>query len=347
VTVGSDVAIRYPVDGLVSFHYYRRDADMDAVTRSGRLRLIGDSGAYSAFSQGAGIALGDYAAWCTRWQSSLFWIAALDVIGDPAATFRNWKIMLDTHGLLTVPTLHAGLPTRWLDAYADEGVDFIGLGGMVGGAPAALRWLVHTFRHARDHHPHIRFHGWGVTHRRILDTLPFFSVDSSGVLGAAYRYAKLRLFDPRTSRHHSVDLDGRDVFRLAPLLRGTYGVDPNMIATSHAANRAVLIRLAASSTQQWASWLQRRHKVSAPRTGVNTHSCDRFEVTNVGRDLIGPRLHLVSAAGGGGQDDLLTASDLPALVGPRVHVVDTDPSHLGAVTGGAATRSARTREGTR
>ncbi len=342
----SRVLVTYPVDSLVSYHYYGKDRDMEAITATGRLRLIGDSGAYSAFSQGAAIRLGEYAEWCTKWKAHLYWIAALDVIGDPLGTFKNWQALRDRHGLTTIPTLHAGTPTRWLDAYVAEGVDFLGLGGMVGGSLRAFPWLVQTFRYARDKHPQVRFHGWGITHRKLVDALPFYSVDSSGTLGQAYRFGTLKLFDPATGKHRSVKLDGRAVYRVAELLRHTYGVKPATIAISVPSNRATLIQVAAASTQQYAAWLQRRHQVAAPVVGVNP-ACvpdpgTRVHLVSgtqqapgrtdldavVGGPPDGTRVHLAGASPGRTVDELMVT----ATGGTRVHLVDGSLGNLTAVT---------------
>lgn len=306
--------LTFPVDALVSYHYYRDDNTMAALARTGRLRLIGDSGAFSAMTQGAHIDLDDYAAWCQRWRSHLFWTASLDVIGDPEATYRNWLTLRDRHNMVTVPTIHAGTEARWLDVYAREGVDLVGLGGMAGtgAAPRAFRWAVHMFRYARDRWPDVRYHLWGVTNRQFLDNLPTYSADSSGVLGSAYRYAQLRVFDPASGRHHNVELRGGGaIYRIGPLLRRVYGVDPAEIARSTPANRATLIRLATASTQQYAAWLQRRHQVTPPLrsvhagapTGTRVHVVAGTKQQSGNNDLDavigGPLLHLVSANGGG------------------------------------------------
>lgn len=307
---GGTVNLTYPVDALVSYHYYQRDDLMGAVTRPGHLRLIGDSGAYSAYAQGKTIKLAEYAAWCLRWRDQLAWVAALDVIGDPDATYRNWAIFRDQHGICSIPTLHAGGDPARLDVYAAEGVDFIGLGGLVGVANRATGWLVQVLRYARDHHPAMRFHLWGVTTRKILDVLPVYSTDSSGIMGQGYRYARLRIFDPATHRDVQMALNGRDVFKHSALLRRTYGVTPADIATSSPANRALLIQLAAASTQQYAAWLQTRHHVPAPTWGIRDSSD-------------GTRIALVDAAAGHG-----TETDL-ATLGPRVHQVVNRASHTG------------------
>lgn len=279
------VKITFPVDALVSYHYYRDDKDMAPLAAAGRLRLIGDSGAFSALTQGARIDVGEYAAWVARWRQHLYWVANLDVIGDPAATFKNWLTLRDRYGLDTVSTLHAGTDAKWMDAYAAEGVDFLGLGGMAGRGQAqrAFRWAIHMFRHGRDRWPGMRFHLWGVTRRLFLDSLPTYSADSSGVITKACRYGALRLFDPATGRTADVSLHGRGVYGSASLLRRTYGVDPTEIETSHAGNRTALIELSAAATQQYASWLRRRHgEVEPPTWGLT-------------KGLVsGPRLHMVS-----------------------------------------------------
>jgi hypothetical protein len=312
----TQVKITYPVDALVSYHYYREDKAMAPLAQTGRLRLIGDSGAFSAMSLGTPIDLAEYAAWVHRWREHLFWAASLDVIGDPAGTLHNWRLLRDRHGLDTVPTLHAGSDVRGLDVFAKEGATLVGLGGMAGQGQAvrAFRWAVAAFRHARDHHPGMRFHLWGVTNRKFLDNLPAWSADSSGILGAAYRYAQLRVFNPATGKHHNVALraGNRDIYKLSGLLRRVYGVDPPEIETSHPGNRTTLIQLAAASTQQYAAWLQRRHQVTPPALLAQpaTHNLDVASV--------GPRVHVVA-----GTNQAAGANDLDALGGPRVQVTDT------------------------
>lgn len=372
--------ITYPVDALVSFHYYRRDDLMRAVTEPRHLRLIGDSGAFSAWSQGAPVQLSEYAAWCLKWRHTLCWVAALDVIGDPDATRRNWQIMRDDYGLDTVPTLHAGADPKNLDGYADAGVDYCGLGGLVGIAPRAFRWLISVFRYARDNHPGMRFHAWGVTNRQILEALPFYSADSSGIMGQAYRYARLRLFNPHTSRDTAIALDGRDPYRHRDLITGVYGIEPASILTSKPANRALLIKLAAASTQQYARWLQARHKVTAPTWGIREHASpdgtrvhlvgDGHPSTDPGKNALmgvqpgsgprshmtgdrqsppnlsrfaeeGTRIHLVDGAAGPKGDHKLT--DLATLsddTGTRVHVVDANPERLTTLGRGSGTHLA-------
>lgn len=290
MTTTTPVTLTYPFDSLLSYHYFR-NYDIAEIAAGGRIRLIGDSGAFSAWSMGAVITVDEYAGWCAQWWDQLCWAASLDVIGDPVASQRNWLRLRDQHGLLTVPTVHAGTDPSWLDFYASHGVDLIGLGGMAGTGQAvrALRWTVHMFRYARDRWPALRFHLWGVNRWDFLTSLPAWSADSSGIFGQTYRYGRLQLFDPAAGQRLGQVLlrGGRQTHRIGRLLRHTYGVDPADITTSHAGNRARLIRLTAASIQCESRWLAQRHRVAAPAmfrsatpaTGPLIHAADSDEKT--------------------------------------------------------------------
>lgn len=282
--------VTYPIDVLISFHYYRAAVEQIAwLHDQGYMRFIGDSGAFSAHQLGSTIDIAEYAAWCHQLRGRLHWCASLDVIGDPQASWTNWTRLRDRHQLLTVPTLHAGCGTSWLDAYAKEGADLIGLGGMagLGQAPRAFRWAVHMVRHARDHWPQVRFHLWGVAGFQFLETLPAWSADSSGFLGSTRRWAVIRIFDPKKGKVILGNIredSGNSIYQLGPVLREEYGVDPNTIRRSGEHNRKLIIQLTIGSAQRYAAWLQQRHQVAAP-------SSYKGEAT------VGPRIYVVSASG--------------------------------------------------
>lgn len=259
------MSIPWPRNILCSFHYFR-DYDLD---RYSNLNIIGDSGAFSAGSQGAKISTADLAGWAKQWRHRLVWVAALDVIGDPAATRRNWLDMVENHCIPGVPTIHFGEDPSMLDFYAERGVDFVGLGGMVGKHTAKqMRWLITVFRYARDHHPDMKFHGWGVTADSVLQ-LPFYSVDSSGWT-QAFRFGTVILRDPRTNDRIPVQLDGRGVYqpKVARLLLDHYGVNPAHVATSHAGNRQLIVRMSALSASVREQWFRSKHgPIPRPRWG--------------------------------------------------------------------------------
>ena len=263
-------------------YYYFRAFNLD---RLNHLRLIGDSGAFSAHSQGGEVTVDELAAWGTRWRHRLAWVAALDVIGDQKATRRNWQAAVSDHGLDAVPTIHYGTEPRALDWYADRGVDFVGLGGLVGlPLPKQMRWLVSVFKYQRANHPAMRFHGWGITSDRAMH-LPFYSVDSSGWTGAM-RFGTVKLRDPRGPRHDlRVKLDGRDPYRpeVAALLAREYGVNLKAVAKSTAATRPGVSRLGALSTSIHEQRIRARHGpitppswglLEPPTMGMHLHLAD-------------------------------------------------------------------------
>lgn len=345
----------HPLDALVSYHYYKDDATIGPLVATGRLRMIGDSGAFSALTSGHPIKLPEFVAWVKRWGPHLAWVAALDVIGDPVATLKNWRTMRDTHGLDVVPTIHVGADPRCIEPYVRDGVDFFGLGGMVGRALQSLPWLVKMFRYVRDRHPEVRFHLWGMTNRKVLDNLPAYSADSSG-FGAGHRFARFSIFDPRKGHIVNVRMMRNDVYGVAPLLRDFYGVRPEWVLRPTRENRALVMQIYARSYQLYAEWLQARHKVSPPRWGLNNPFPTPTPVD-------GTRIHAVTARSGhGGVDDLrravgdddhagppgtrihavemsdqllstvspLNPDHIAVLSGTRVHAVERDPKHLAA-----------------
>lgn len=316
--MSDDIPLRYPVNALVSFHYFGNN-DIGQMKDWG-LRLIGDSGAFSALTQGTPIDLMAFCDWAHRWRSSLSWIASLDVIGDAEASWNNYRTLRD-QGLDAVPTIHYGEPPELISRYADEGVDFIGLGGMVirkSEPQRLLRWTLSMFRYAREKHPEIRFHGWGVTHPDLVMPLPWFSVDSSG-FSAAYRYGRLTLFDPRKAKRIGIDLNGKDIWKHGAFIRNEYGVDPGKVAVSDSSTRRDLVRLSVAAIQKQEEYLQRRHKVTAPSYGINPDADH------------GPRMH--AAIGFPGSQATLGLSptdsaprEIPDGGGPRLHGALASPS---------------------
>lgn len=275
------IELRHPFNALVSYHYFKK-RDIGALRARG-LRIIGDSGAFSAMSLGKPIDIDAFADWAKVWRDDLCWTASLDVIGDPAASWTNYRHLRDKHGLDVVPTIHFGADPKLLDDYAKDGVDMVGLGGMVGrkGQPAVLlRWCLGVFRYARDNHPTMRFHGWGVTHSALIESLPWYSVDSSG-FGAAWRFGRATIYNPDTRRAVAFATNGRDAYRHATTLRKHYGIPASAVATAGKDTQRNLVRLSGKSYQLLEDRLRRKHKVSAPtygqrhaQAGPNLHAVD-------------------------------------------------------------------------
>jgi hypothetical protein len=313
-----------PRNILLSYWYYKR---ID-IEKFSSCNIVADSGAFSARTLGKTISTTQLVAWVNKWEHLLSWVAALDV-PSIEQTKRNWQRMCDL-GIPGVSTIHAGDPPETMDWYAEQGVDFLGLGG-VAGQPwppsATFRWLVSVFKYARDNHPQMRFHGWGMTHRDWM-RLPFFSVDSSG-WGQAYRYGRIMLRDPVTGESIGVDLDGgKGVYkpRVAQLLKDYYGVLPSEIAKSGPKNRVLLVRLSALSAsvqeEQWRKTF-RNKPVTPPQWG-------RLKGWSLGD---GPVQHLAMSGCGAGIRERKVFEE---FYGPHLHLVDGFSPHMKLVADLAA-----------
>lgn len=148
-----------------------------------------DSGAFTAASTGKPIDLDAYIEFCQREGHRYEAIAALDVIGDAAASWTNYRRMRDA-GIDAIPTFHPNEPWDNLVAMAED-TDYIALGGMVpyvkptrGGHNGLVRWIARCFQVAVDVRPDIRVHGFGISGRRMISLFPWFSIDSTAWLSS-------------------------------------------------------------------------------------------------------------------------------------------------------------------
>lgn len=277
---------------LISFHYYRK---FDLQKFEG-VRIACDSGAISVRRLGKVITTQQIVTWAKIWDHRMAWMASLDVLGDVETSRANWNDMVDL-GIEGVPTLHLREHPSEMDYYAERGVDFMGLGGtaLIDAAPTKedkLKWLVACFKYARENHPQMRFHGWGLSNNYLL-RLPFYSVDSSG-WGASYRYGRLQLRDPnRQGKAHSIVLNGRGTYKpeIATLLRDGYGVNPSDVSLSQPNNRLLMVQmsaLSASVLEQQVRWNHRKGNITSPKWG-------RLGGWNQGEmgEVNGPHIHLV------------------------------------------------------
>ena len=158
------------------------------------ISLFLDSGAFSAWSQGKEIKIEDYITFIRDHENLLGIYANLDVIGDPAATWKNQMIMEDA-GLHPLPVFHYGEDEKWLRRILNRNYDYISLGGMVPISTGDLYfWLDRLFsRYLTDSNgmPIVKVHGFGLTSLRLMLRYNWHSVDSTswvvtGRMGSVY-----------------------------------------------------------------------------------------------------------------------------------------------------------------
>lgn len=160
-----------------------------------QLRFFLDSGAYSAWSAGKPVDLDEYCEFIRANIECIDVYAALDVIpgspGKPAtskqrdeAAAESWAnyLYMKAQGLSPLPVYHYGEDVKWLRNMLDAGVDYIGLGGLVG-IPGGSRkvWLDRVFTLITDEQgaPTVKTHGFGMTSVPLIFRYPWYSVDST------------------------------------------------------------------------------------------------------------------------------------------------------------------------
>lgn len=155
-----------------------------------KIDLFLDSGAYSAWTQGAVIDLVEYIAFIKQHQDMLGLYANLDVIGEGGKapcretaemTLANQNQMEDA-GLSPLPVFHFGEPLEYLQYYVDN-YDYMALGGLAALTPDKIRpFLDNCFSNyicGQDGIPKIKVHGFAVTSHKLMICYPWYSVDST------------------------------------------------------------------------------------------------------------------------------------------------------------------------
>ncbi|MFS0837248.1 hypothetical protein [Paenibacillus sp. 1P03SA] len=166
-----------PPQVLVSYHYFKNKPLKDFVDRIGyKPKIILDSGAYSAFTQGKNIALLDYMAYIQDNSTYIDYYISLDVIGDSEFSYLYYVIMKQK-GLNPVPVYHYGEDESHLVRYIERGETYIALGGTV---PISDKQKVADWVQLLCiKYPDIDFHLLGSSSPKIVGKCNLRSCDSS------------------------------------------------------------------------------------------------------------------------------------------------------------------------
>lgn len=259
-----------PFSALFSYWYYKSDGAFGKVTdalkraaqRGQPVRVLVDSGAFSADTQGHRITTDEYAGWLRdtvvpEWGPWLVGCLNLDVLRDPVASWTNWS-RLRTLGHDTIPVTHMGDGIEVLDRYVDAGADYVALGAMVGKSiTRKVRWAAHVHKHVLTVHPDARLHGLGLAAQSLVERLPWFSVDSTAISGTVTRWGTLPLYDPDVGKLVLVRLPDGSALKHAGVLRKHYGADPAAITFSDASNRNLVLDLVTQSVFLWAKAMRK------------------------------------------------------------------------------------------
>lgn len=177
----------YPI--LVSFAEKHQCRLIDELESPSKML---DSGAFAAWTSGRVIDIDEYCDYIKSKSDKIDAYIALDVIPGQRNTspsqrqiddavemsIKNIEYM-NNKGLKPMPVFHEGDPEWLLDKYVRDGHSIIALGATKSrGRPEVVDWLLPLFRKYEGQ----RFHGLGMTQKRVLEFFPFYSVDSSSWL---------------------------------------------------------------------------------------------------------------------------------------------------------------------
>jgi hypothetical protein len=209
---------------LVAFPYWTEEIARPLVRNAGRVRLVVDSGAFTAWKLGRPVRLDDYCRFLDTLPVKPWRYFTLDVIGDPAGSLRNYETMLQ-RGYRPVPIFTRGEDPSVLDDYYRSS-DVVGIGGLVG-TPGAKGFVNGILRQAADR----RVHLLGFTQFDYLKYYkPYMCDASSWGSGARFGQMKLYLGKGRFARLAKADCVVRPRGAILEAVR-SYGFDPTALAT--------------------------------------------------------------------------------------------------------------------
>lgn len=165
---------------LESYHYIHRQRQVDRIRAEG-IKVFLDSGAFSAFTQGVEIDIGEYCDYIHKNDDIILFPSVLDAIGDAEGTWKNQEEM-ERRGTNPLPCFHYGEPLDLLRHYVAN-YDYITIGGMVPISTVQLKvWLDDIWRDIlcdASGTPKTKVHGFGLTSLPLMMRYPWYSVDSS------------------------------------------------------------------------------------------------------------------------------------------------------------------------
>lgn len=120
----------YKLNLLVSYSFFNPNVSQFFLNNQDTTRFVLDSGAFTAWKAGKPIHLDTYCKFLESLPVKPWRYFALDVIGNPDATMKNYQIML-SRGFNPIPVFTRGDELSVIDEYYKTS-DVVGLGGLVG-----------------------------------------------------------------------------------------------------------------------------------------------------------------------------------------------------------------------
>lgn len=146
-----------------------------------KIKIMYDSGAYSAWKHGITIDIDEYILAVRKYEDRLDYYVNLDVIGEGETSYQNYLYMR-LEGLTPIPVYHTNTPIKYLEFYMEQ-TDYMGIG-------AAGQWTTTSTKHTLDYlfrkyftdsagWPIIKVHALGLSSVPILRRYPWHSADTT------------------------------------------------------------------------------------------------------------------------------------------------------------------------
>lgn len=182
---------------LCAYPYIGKDV-IDRITQyKYDLRLLVDSGAFTAWKAGQEIKLDDYCRFIESLPFKPWRYFSLDVIGDPHATMKNYELMLK-RGFNPIPVFTRGEDVSVIKDFYQTS-DVVGIGGLVGtrGNKGFVKGIM-------SHIGQRKCHWLGFTSMPFVKYYRPYSCDSSSWESGG-RYGMASLFCYRTAEMVRID----------------------------------------------------------------------------------------------------------------------------------------------
>lgn len=186
---GKAPTVQPPYCMLLSYHYFKKKAELVKSYIAKGYDIFIDSGAFSAETKGVPINIDEYCEFLIETGVSTY--AGLDVIGNAKATIGNVRYMESRYKLSPIPTFHLGSNFEDLYHILEKGYPYIALGGLVFSSNI-MRYCDEVWSILLKQAPDIRVHGFGMTNIELMERYPWYSVDSSSYKGGR-RFGRIQV----------------------------------------------------------------------------------------------------------------------------------------------------------
>jgi hypothetical protein len=172
---------------LVAYPYFTKEVAAAIKRRESETRLFVDSGAFTAWKAGKPIALDDYCRFLESLPITPWRYFALDIVGDPHGSMRNYELMLK-RGFKPVPVFTRGEDPSVFDDYYKT-TDLVGIGGLVQ-TPKAINFVKGVMQKTRGRNVHLL----GFGNADAIAWAKPYSFDSSS-WSSGVRFGAIHLYD--------------------------------------------------------------------------------------------------------------------------------------------------------